>query len=396
MIRAGSGSAVNVDGAKAAARACEEALASARVVSADLVVVFAGSGHNDDEYRAVLAAVACETRAGRLIGCSTTGILTTTLEIENANAVAVLVLEGDTRWPTPLVESGVRTDPRAAGARLGRAAVADLSGIVAGAILVVLIDPQELDATAFLAGLSEGAPGLAVAGAGASSGESGARVFAGHSALVGAAALAGAAVAIALPATFFPTAGTSHGCQGVSGPLPITAVDGNVILEIDGRSPVDVLKEILERPDNRPLGRISVPLLAGIGEPACYGRSDYVVRPFMLAEDDPRALAIPEPVRTGQTIRFTLRDAIGAREDMKTMLDEQVREHRDRQPVFGLFFNCAGRGSALYGKTGLDPELIHRRFGDLPMVGIESSFEIAPTCGRPQVHMLTGVLLLAG
>ena len=43
-------------------------------------------------------------------------ILTTTLEIENANAVAVLVLEGDTRWPTPLVESGVRTDPRAAGA----------------------------------------------------------------------------------------------------------------------------------------------------------------------------------------------------------------------------------------------------------------------------------------
>jgi len=30
------------------------------------------------------------------------------------------------------------------------------------------------------------------------------------------------------------------------------------------------------------------------------------------------------------------------------------------------------------------------------MVGIESTFEIAPTCGHPQVHMLTGVLLLAG
>ena len=34
--------------------------------------------------------------------------------------------------------------------------------------------------------------------------------------------------------------------------------------------------------------------------------------------------------------------------------------------------------------------------GDLSLVGIESTFEIAPACGRPQVHMLTGVLLLAG
>jgi small ligand-binding sensory domain FIST len=153
---------------------------------------------------------------------------------------------------------------------------------------------------------------------------------------------------------------------------------------------------VLDQPSNRPLGRLSVPLLAGIGERTCDGRSDYVVRPFLVPEDDPRSLAVPEPVRAGQTIRFTLRDAISARDDMKAMLNEQVLARRDRPAAFGLYFNCAGRGSALYGRSGLDPELIHRRFGDLPLVGIESSFEIAPTCGRPQVHMLTGVLLLAG
>ena len=370
--------------------ASERALSSAHLPCAGLAVVFAGARHDEDEFRGVLAAVARATHAASVIGCSTTGILTATDELENANAVAVLVLDGDARLPMPLVESGVRDDPRAAGVRLGRAAVADLGGAIAGAILVVLIDPHDLDATAFLAGLSEGAPGLTVAGAGASSGESGARVFSGQS------AFAGAAVALALPATALPTAGTSHGCQGVSVPLPITAVDGNVILEIDGRSPVDVLKEILDQPGNRPLGRLSVPLLAGIGEPAFYGRSDYVVRPFLVPEDDPRTLAVPEAVRTGQTIRFTLRDAIGARDDMKAMLDEQVQARGHHAPSFGLYFNCAARGSALYGQSGLDPELIHRRFGDLPLVGIESSFEIAPTCGRPQVHMLTGVLLLAG
>ena len=54
------------------------------------------------------------------------------------------------------------------------------------------------------------------------------------------------------------------------------------------------------------------------------------------------------------------------------------------------------RGSALYGQPGLDPELIRRRFGNLAVAGIESSFEIAPACGRTRIHMFTGVLLLAG
>ena len=171
------------------------------------------------------------------------------------------------------------------------------------------------------------------------------------------------------------------------------------ILEIDGRPAVDVLREALELPANRPLEKLSVPLLAGIGDRMCDGRSDYVVRPFVIPEDDPRSLAVPEPIHVGQTIRFTLRDAISAREDMKVMLEEQANLRAQAEappPAFALFFNCAGRGSALYGQSGLDPELIRRRFGDLPLIGIESTFEIAPTCGRPQVHMLTGVLVLAG
>ena len=39
---------------------------------------------------------------------------------------------------------------------------------------------------------------------------------------------------------------------------------------------------------------------------------------------------------------------------------------------------------------------IRRRFGKLAVAGMESSFEIAPACGRPRIHMFTGVLLFAG
>jgi small ligand-binding sensory domain FIST len=185
----------------------------------------------------------------------------------------------------------------------------------------------------------------------------------------------------------------TQGCQAVGDPLTITAAEGNLILEIDGRPAVEALDRALRDPGLR---QMSPHLLAGIGELGSGGRSEYVVRPFTISDGDRPALAVAEPVRAGQTICFTLRDAIGARDDMKAMLDEQAEVRRPAPARFGFYFNCAGRGSALYGQPGLDPELIRRRFGALPVAGIESSFEIAPACGRPRIHMFTGVLLLAG
>lgn len=392
MLCAGSGWAVIDDGfsgGRTATRLALDGLGGDQ--PAELLIVFAGAQHSADEFRAVLNGVRDVGGDATIIGGSTTGIITVTNEIENSSAVAVLALGGGVKIPPPFVVASLREDPREAGAKLGRLARARLGATMEGAALVVLADPHQLDATAFANGIAEGAPGLAVVGAGVSSREDGgARVFSDGE------ALSDAAVGFLIPARLRPSIGTSHGCQAVSKSFPITAVEHNVILEIDGRPAIEVLKDVLDLPDNRPLEKLSVPLLAGLGDRLCDGRSDYVVRPFVVPDESPRSLALPEPMRVGQTIRFTLRDAISAREDMKAMLEEQTQEWKAAPPTFGLFFNCAGRGSALYGQSGLDPELIHRRFGALPMVGIESTFEIAPTCGQPQVHMLTGVLLLAG
>jgi small ligand-binding sensory domain FIST len=325
-----------------------------------------------------------------VLGCSATGVLTGAEELENASAVAVLVLGGDPRMPAPLFQQGVRDDSRTAGAALGRQAMRALGGDASGSAMAILIDPGELDAADFVAGVAETAPGLLITGAGASGGAKGSRVFADG------AAHADACVALLLPAALRPNFGMTQGCQGLTDPMTITAAEGNLILEIEGRSPVEILKQALAEPGNRGLGQITGHLLAGIGDRTSGGRSDYVVRPFAVSDPDSTALAVAEPVRAGQTIRFTLRDAIGARDDMKAMLEEQAQAFGDAPPRFGVYFNCAGRGSALYGQPGLDPELIRRRFGTMPVIGIESSFEIAPACGQPRIHMFTGVLLLAG
>jgi small ligand-binding sensory domain FIST len=387
MTSAGVGVAMDSDGSAAAGLAAHRALVSAgaTAATADVAVVFAGIRHDGDEYAAVLETVQRAMPRARIIGCSTTAVLTDGDEPENGDAVAVLALGGEPALPAPILIEGVQEDARAAGARLGAEARRLLGGDERGAAVTVLVDPADLDAVDFIAGVSDAAPDLLITGAGASGSEAGSRVF------FDGVAHSDACVALLLPRGLHPTVGMTQGCQPLGDPLTITAADGNLILEIDGRPPVEALERALSDPRHPGLRQMTPHLLAGIGERASDARSDYVVRPFTIAEGDRSALALFEPVRAGQTIRFTVRDAIGARDDMKAMLEEQADAWREGGPAFGIYFNCAQRGSTFF-----DPELIRRRFGSFPVAGIESSFEIAPACGRPRIHMLTGVLLLAG
>jgi small ligand-binding sensory domain FIST len=63
---------------------------------------------------------------------------------------------------------------------------------------------------------------------------------------------------------------------------------------------------------------------------------------------------------------------------------------------FGLYFNCAGRGSSLYGLSGIDSAFLSRQFGDLPIVGFFGNAEIAPLRGVNRLFTYTGVLALVG
>ena len=94
----------------------------------------------------------------------------------------------------------------------------------------------------------------------------------------------------------------TQGCQAVGAPQTITAAEGNLILEIDGRPAVEALEKTLNSPDNPGLRQMTKHLLAGIGERGAGGRSDYVVRPFAITDSDRPALAVDDRVRAGKTI----------------------------------------------------------------------------------------------
>ena len=201
MTSAGVGVAVHLDGFTAAGLAAHRALAAAGTRTAERRDRVRGHQARRRRIRGRAqrrAPHACPGAA--IIGCSATGVLTGAEEVENANAVAVQVLGGEPPLPTPLFLPGVRADPRVAGAQAGQRVRETLGGDVDGAAVAVLVDPAELDAADFVAGIADAAPGLLITGAGASGGEQGCRVFWEESAHADSARRAGAAAASCTPA----------------------------------------------------------------------------------------------------------------------------------------------------------------------------------------------------
>jgi small ligand-binding sensory domain FIST len=91
---------------------------------------------------------------------------------------------------------------------------------------------------------------------------------------------------------------------------------------------------------------------------------------------------------------FAVRDAAAARIDLEAITARLSRETAGAAPRFGVYVSCAGRGASLYGAQDVDTRVIRGRFPDLPLVGLHSSFEIAPHGGSPALQLYTGVLTL--
>jgi small ligand-binding sensory domain FIST len=65
-----------------------------------------------------------------------------------------------------------------------------------------------------------------------------------------------------------------------------------------------------------------------------------------------------------------------------------------RRPVFGCYFNCAGRGRGLYGEPDHDVTMIRKALGEFPLAGFFGNGELAPVGRQNFFHNYTGALLL--
>ena len=94
-----------------------------------------------------------------------------------------------------------------------------------------------------------------------------------------------------------------------------------------------------------------------------------------------------------EAVRTTLKAA--AKAGVESIARRVMKQALGSAPRFAVYMSCAGRGQGLYGAPDVESRILRQRFGDLPIAGMHSAFEIAPWGpGNAKVALYTGVLAL--
>ncbi|MDG2020923.1 MAG: FIST N-terminal domain-containing protein [Phycisphaerales bacterium] len=178
----------------------------------------------------------------------------------------------------------------------------------------------------------------------------------------------------------------AHGCRGVGESLIVTGADGSSITSLGGRPAAEVLEEVLgslSGADRTALARTPLIGIAADAAKPIKGRGDFLIRPIGTVDRASGNLLLSGGAPRGSTVRFQVRDAAIAAEDLGMSLDLAVLDHR---PAAGVILSSsAGRGSSLFGSPGHDAGRIHERLADPPLLGFVAAAEIASIGGRPRL-----------
>jgi small ligand-binding sensory domain FIST len=389
--RFGSGLSQEPEAGAAAREACDAVREGLGGVPPDLAVVFASPSLSEDG-EALLAAIHEELAPAHLIGCTGEAIVGDGREVEDGPGLAVWAarLPGAEVIPFRLVARPVEGGVGVLG---WPDAVADAPAGNVGPI-VMLADPFTFPADGLLGQLNEepGAP-LVVGGM-----ASGGRKPGEHRLFAGRDALAEGAVAVALRGAHIRTV-VSQGCMPIGPEMVITAADGSAVRELAGMPALRKLEEVIAAlpADERALAGEG--LLAGIvideNRPE-YERGDFLVRAIHGGDRRSGTLMVGDHVRVGQTMRFHVRDAGSAHDDLHAALRAAREDLGPARPGGALVFSCNGRGTRMFSGPDHDATAIAEELGGIPVAGLFCNGEIGPVGGKSFLHGFTATMALFG
>ncbi|MGQ0576308.1 MAG: FIST signal transduction protein [Pseudonocardia sp.] len=381
MRRFGDGLAVGPDLEGAAEVAVAQALDPLDGATPDLVAIFVAPGRQRPA-----AAEAAALRATGLAGARTTigstagGVIGDGRGVEHEPAVAV--------WAAVLPQ--VRITPFRLTAERADAGV-NVEGLPAvtpdDRVAAVLVDPYSFPVGGFLDRCNSVLPGFPLVGglASAPAGPGANRLFldgrvherGGIGVLLGGAVAARTVV--------------SQGCRPIGPPMIVTRAERNVLLELAGQPAYQRLAEIVSAlpPPEQELAARGLHLGIAMNEYADeHGRGDFLVRGVLGVDDASGAVMVGDLVDVGQTVRFQVRDAAGAGEDLTELLGATGDPARG-----ALLFSCNGRGRAMFDNADHDVRAALDVFGGAGIAGFFAAGEIGPVGGRNHLHGFTASVL---
>jgi small ligand-binding sensory domain FIST len=384
VARFGDGLAVDADLVRAAETAAIAARGPLGGLSPDLACVFV-CGSEPDQVAEALQRAASVLRARTVIGCSASGVIGAAQGVEATSAVSV--------WAAVLPGVRVRAFHLEVIRTEGGMAILGLpEGEEADEVAVVVADPYSFPADGFVeqANTALALPlvgGLATGNRGPGS----------TRLLIDGRIVDRGAVGVVLGGPVGAQAMVSQGCRPVGPAMTVTAAEGNLLFELAGIPAVQKLEQVIGSLSSIDQALASGGLQIGIAMDEYveeHERGDFLVRTILGIDKARGAIAIGDIVPVGRTVRFQVRDAASADDDLRAMLVQLKHEFSNVEGA--LLFSCNGRGSNLFTSADHDVLAMRQGLATTGIAGFFASGEIGPVGNRNHLHGFSASVLVFG
>ena len=379
MTRIGAGASTLPEPRKAVAEASRDVLSDLDGAPVDLAFVFM-SPHHVDGAAEIVSALRESLAPRHVAGCAAQGVVARSRELEEGPGVAL--------WAASLPGAEISVFHADAISTDDGLVVSGFPSIEEPPEMVVLLaDPFSFPTGGFIDSFSDEHPGIPMVGGIAVAGRA-----AGAQALIvednvheeGAAGVLFSGIPV--------QAVVSQGCAPIGNDSVITHAEGNVVYELAGEPALERLRAEISELPSETQQLVAQGLLAGLvideNKPE-YSRGDFLIRGLLAADEESGSLQIGEAARVGQTLRFHIRDAESATEDLREALDTAL----ESKPAAGaLLFTCNGRGSNMFTDPDHDATLVSELIGRPSVAGFFCGGEIGPVGGRSFLHGFTATM----
>ena len=181
----------------------------------------------------------------------------------------------------------------------------------------------------------------------------------------------------------------AQGCRPVGSPMFVT--------RHERRPAVEILQQLFDRlaPRDRARARHSL-FLGVVMDPRreIFGQGDFLVRNLVGIDPQSGAIGVAASLPDNAVVQFHLRDAETSAAELRELLGEHTRAHKEPTAA-ALLFSCLGRGQGLYRQLDHDSTLTREQLGaQLPIAGFFCNGEIGPVARHTFMHGYTSALML--
>ena len=387
MALFGDGLSSAADVVTAAEEATRAALAPLGTHPPDLVCAFI-SASDPAVVEAAAARVVAISQAPHVLGCSVGGVIGAGQAVEQTAAVSV--------WAAVLPDVGIRSfhlEVLRSDDRLAVVGMPDAHDD--DRICLLLADPYSFPLDGFVERANASVPGLAMAGGVAA----GPRGPGSTRLLLGGDVVDRGAVGVILSGPVHVGTVVSQGCRPIGPAMVVTRADGNAILGLAGSPALTKLEQIIAElpPEEQALASQGLHLGIAMDEYADdHDRGDFLIRGVLGGDRNRDAVLVGDVVEVGRVVRFQVRDADAASDELDTLLAEATADPDLRHVEGALLFSCNGRGSSLFASADHDVAMLRKHFAQVPAAGFFANGEIGRVGGRNHLHGYTASIVTFG